>query len=579
MCNRFVTSGLAFYSALLTLSQVQAQTGDVLTGRGPFTHADSLKGTYDAARAGSDVQQYYLDLRLRPETQTLEGSVDIRYQVTSDPSPTFRFELDTHLVVHQVQQVALDGSAVTGPLTWQREGPFYAVAVPQPGGPGSELRIRIHYGGRPAVAKNPPWNGGFTWAKDPAGNPWVSVSCQGEGASLWWPCKDHPADEPDAGVELTLTVPKGLVAVGNGRLMSTQDLDSLSRFTWRVTAPINLYAVNLTVARFAHLQGSYPSAVAADSLTLDHYVLAANATQARTHFGAQVPRMLRAFEHYFGPYPWYADGFKLVETPFWGMEHQSSIAYGNNYGYLPGWFPYPRKDLFDYIIVHEAGHEWFGNSLTHTDKADMWIHESFTTYSEALYVEYYHGPAEALRYLLAQRRMIGGTDAIQGPRGVAFEGWADSDMYFKGANVLHTLRTATQYADPAADSTQWFAALRALAQTYARQTLSTETVVGFFAQRYGDWVRPFFDQYLNYIALPVLEYKPLKRNTDGIPAIAYRVVAQAPGFKLPIEVQLGTTRKTLWATAEWQELPVDPEATPRFDDRNLLITLREVPGR
>jgi aminopeptidase N len=537
-----------------TLWAQKTPDNDVLQDRGPFTATDSLRGTYSALQQATNVLYYNLQLAIDPTQQTVSGEAFIQFEIRTAAATSFRFELDTAFSVLAVKELVWAprpddvGEKPTPAHEWTKDGRFYTVALPGTPLVGAVRTLIVKYSGKPHVAQNAPWDGGFVWAKDPAGKPWVSVACQSEGASLWWPCKDHPNDEPERGIDMTITVPNGLVAVGNGRLTAvSKATEQSTAYTWQVTAPINLYAVNVTVGDFAHIHGVYKSPETKDTLSLDYYVVRANEAKARAHFAKEVPPMLAAFEARFGAFPWYKDGYKLVETPYWGMEHQSNIAYGNNYQHLPGWFPFPERGLFDYIIVHESGHEWFGNSLTHTDKADMWIHESFTTYAEAVYIEHRWGPEKAQAYLDAQRLLIQNTSAIQGPRGVAFDGWPDSDMYFKGAWLLHTLRHANQgyfalegKSAAAADSF-WWQTLRQYYATHTRTTLSTETVVAFFAKTLGEWARPIFDQYLNYKSLPVLETKLLPADdANGFGSSAQLTLvfkAQAPGFELPVLVQ------------------------------------------
>ncbi len=370
------------------------------------------------------------------------------------------------------------------------------------------------------------------------------MAVEGTGASVWWPLKDHPSDEPDS-MAISCEAPRDLMCVSNGNLAGTGEADGgFTRYNWKVTYPINAYNVTLNIGRYTHFSDIY-TAADGDTLSLDYYVMPYNEVKARKQF-TQVKPMLACFEKYFGKYPFWLDGYALVETPYLGMEHQSAIAYGNNYqkGYL-------GRDLsgaglgFDYIIIHESAHEYWGNSVTAADHADMWIQESFTTYAEALYVECTLGYETALRYLQGEAKLIRNIEPVQGPPEVAFNNWMTSDHYFKGSLMLHTLRNAIS------DDKLWFEILYGLSQTFRYKTIRTQDIVRYINTRTAKNFAPFFDQYLNYPKPPVLQYKLTPRRDEV--QISYRWEAKAAGFAMPVKVKAsGKEYTTLTPTEKWQ---------------------------
>ncbi|MBC7921857.1 MAG: M1 family metallopeptidase, partial [Ferruginibacter sp.] len=392
---------------------------------------------------------------------------------------------------------------------------------------------------RPAV--NPPWDGGFSWKKDSTGKPWVAVSCEGVGASLWWPCKDHPSDEPDS-VRIRCQVPSSLTCVANGNLRSKRAMPGgYAQYDWFVSYPINPYNVTLNIADYAHFTDAYAGADGAP-LALDYYVLRANEKKARQHF-QQVKPMLACYEKYFGPYPFPRDGYALVETPYWGMEHQSAVAYGNHYQ--------NNAFGFDFIIVHESGHEWWGNSVSCRDHAELWIHESFGTYAEALYVEDTQGYDTMLRYLEEKKERIKNQHPILGPLSVNYHRWPDSDMYVKGTWMLHTLRNAI------ADDSLWFGLLRGLATDFRLQNITTEQVIAYVNRKTGKDYTYFFDQYLRHAQPPTLEYQLWAKGRSV--SLRYRWQADVKGFAMPIRVGFGKAypTTTLQPTTAWQTILLD----------------------
>ncbi|UOR04875.1 M1 family metallopeptidase [Hymenobacter aerilatus] len=482
-----------------------------------FTRADSLRGNIDSPlRTCYDLNYYHLDVRVDPAKRFLSGSNLFRFTATRDFT-RLQFDLFANLAVEKVEY---KGKVV--PFT--REANAVFVTFPQPIKQGSREEFTVYYSGQPTVAEHAPWDGGLVYAQDAAGKPWVASACQGVGASIWWPTKDQQADEVDS-MLISVTVPKGLKDISNGRLRKVTTLkDGATRFDWAVRNPINNYDVALNVGDFQHFGDTYQGEKG--KLTLDYWVLPENLTKAKKQFAANVKPMLKSMESWFGPYPFYEDGYKLVDAPHLGMEHQSAVAYGNKYlnGYLgqdrsgTGW-----GSKWDFIIIHESGHEWFGNNITTKDIADMWVHESFTTYSESLFVESLFGKQAGQEYLHGQRRNIQNDKPIIGPYGVNTEG--SSDMYDKGANMLNMLRTILN------DDAKWRQLLRGLGQTFYHQTVTTPQIVSYFNQQMGRDLTPVFDQYLRHATLPVLELRMTENQ------LLARWIADAPDFTMPVRIR------------------------------------------
>ncbi len=483
-----------------------------------FSKADTLRGALNSERSCYDVTFYSLNLAVDTGKKFIKGYVDIFFNVETEFS-MMQIDLYRNMTISQI-------TFYDQPLTFHRLFDAVNVYLPLPLPEGSSATIRVYYEGFPATAQNAPWEGGFVWEKDQKGNAWVGVACEGDGASLWWPCKDHLSDEPDS-MAINVAVPTGLVAVANGNLRKTNRLNNgYTQFSWFVSYPINNYNVSVNIGKYAHFT-DYWVASDGDSLTLDYYVLEYKLDKAKKHF-EQVKPMLTCYEKYFGKYPFWNDGFALVETPYLGMEHQSGIAYGNNYnrGYLGGMIP--RDMDWDYIIIHESAHEWFGNAISVKDHADMWIHESFTTYMEALYVECRYSYADAIRYLESQRPFIRNLEPMAGPRNVNWDDWRGSDHYFKGAWMLHTFRHAIN------DDEKFFGLLRSFYEKYKYTTLDGEDFVRFANEYLKKDFTKFFEQYLYYPNIPKLVYNLDQAGSDL--KVKYQWVADVPGFDMPIQV-------------------------------------------
>jgi len=499
-----------------------------------FTHADTLRGAITPERAWWDLSFYHLTVRVQPTDSTLSGSTEIRYRVLK-PGQTMQVDLQRPLRVVRVEQ---DGK----PLAVRQDGDAYFVTLTKSQQVGKTEAITVQYAGKPHIAKRPPWDGGMVWSRDKSGNWFIATACQGLGASAWWPCKDHMYDEPDS-MAISVTVPEDLMDVSNGKLRwVTTNADQTRTFDWYVQNPINNYGVNMNIGKYEHWSENYKGEKG--PLAIDYYALKDDADQAREQY-KQVPKMMKAFEYWFGPYPFYEDGYKLVQTPYLGMEHQSSVTYGNRFknGYLgrdlsqTGW-----GLLWDFIIVHESGHEWFANNITYKDIADMWIHESFTNYSECLFTEYYYGKEAGAQYVIGCRALIRNDKPIIGTYNVNRSG--SGDMYYKGGNMLHMIRQIV------GDDDKWRQVLRGLNKTFYHQTVTSQQIEQYMTQQTGRNLKPIFDQYLRNTQIPVLEYRPVAGG------LQYRFTNCLAGFTMPVRVCLGESGpyQQLQPTSQWKTL-------------------------
>jgi len=498
-----------------------------------YPPADSLRGSLRAERA-YEVLKYHLQVRLDPDKRYLSGFNTIGFKAEED-LPVMQIDLFENMKVDSI--IHKNKS-----LRYERRHNAVFVTLDQPVKKGIEDSVKFYYSGVPVVARNAPWDGGFVFNRDEEGNHWIAVAVQGTGASLWYPNKDHQTAEPKE-VLIEAAVPNGLMNVSNGRFVGKKDLgDGYTRWSWKVNNPINNYNIVLNIANYAHFSDVYKSEGYSD-LDLDYYVLSYNLEKAKIHF-EEVKPMMDCFYEKFGEYPFAEDGFKMVETPYLGMEHQSAVAYGNQYmkGYL-------GRDLsgtgigleWDYIIIHESGHEWYGNSLTTADIADMWVHEGFTSYTEAVYVECRWGKEKGLEYLKGLRRGISNRAPLIGSYGVNKRG--SGDMYSKGSNLLNTLRSIYN------DDDLWWKTLKDYTETYKKQVITTDTTEAFFDKAIDVDLKPVFEQYLRHSALPVLEFK----NVNG--SFQYRWVADVENFKMPVDVFINNKEVRLNPTTTWQKLP------------------------
>lgn len=505
-----------------------------ITSEKQFTRADSLRGGQHPERTAYDINFYHLDIRIDPGKRYISGQNLFRFTATRSFS-RLQFDLFENMKIEKVMYKNQE-------ISYYREFNAVFIDFPEVIKKGSEDEFTVIYSGFPTVASNAPWDGGFVFSKDSAGAPWVGVAVQSVGASLWWPNKDQQADQVDS-MMISIAVPDTLMNVSNGQFKEKKKLgDGYTRYDWFVSYPINPYNVTLNIAKYAHFSAEeFPGENGA--LAIDYYVLPENSSRAKQHFSENVPAMLNCFEHWFGPYPFYRDGYKLIESSYLGMEHQSAIAYGNQYknGYLgndPSRTGYGMD--WDFIVIHESGHEWFGNNITAKDIADAWIHEGFTTYSEALFVECKHGKEAADAYLKGLRRSIQNTAPMVGTVGV--NDHSPTDVYYKGANVLQTVRTVIN------DDEQWRHILRGLNSKFGLKTVTTRDIVDYINEESGFNFTTIFNAYLLYPDIPVLEIRQHLGKTE------YRWNSKEQAFNLPIRVKSSDASKweMLHPTSEWK---------------------------
>ena len=537
----------------LLIAIVLLISANIVSGQ-QFTEQDTLRGSITGERAWWDLNYYHLDIEVKPAEKYIAGSNTIGYKVLNEEQ-VLQVDLQPPLKIEKVIQ---DGTE----LDFESKLNAHFVKLGKPQVSGDYNEITIHYSGYPRVAARAPWDGGFSWSKDNNGKHFVATSCQGLGASVWWPNKDHMYDEVDS-MLISVKVPKDLMNVSNGRLRKIEEATNTKTYHWFVSNPINNYGVNVNIGDYVHFGETFQGEQG--PLTLDYYVLKDNLEKAKEQF-KQTPMMMEAFEHWFGPYPFYEDGFKLVEVPYLGMEHQSSVTYGNQYqnGYLgqdlsgTGW-----GLKFDFIIIHEAGHEWFANNITYKDIADMWVHEGFTSYSENLYLDYHYGKKAAEDYVIGLRQNIQNDKPVIGTYNVNKRG--SGDMYYKGSNMLHTLR---QLID---DDEKWRQILRGLNKDFYHQTVTSAQIENYLSEKSGFDLSKVFDQYLRTTKIPVFEYKLEDGNV-----IRYRWTNTVEGFTMPLRVFVDEEPLWLYPTEEWKTEAANPEATTFQVDRNFYVEKKEL---
>ena len=508
----------------LTILNGSAQ---LLDEQAVFTRKDSLRGSLTPPRTCYDVTYYHLDVKIDPENKSIEGSNTITFDVVEN-TKLIQVDLFENM---EIDRIRLNGKTK---LSFTREFDAVFIDLPEELSKGINQSIIIEYQGSPKEAKRPPWDGGFTWAKDSVGNHWVALTCQGTGASLWWPNKDHQSDEPDS-MLISVTVPEGLENISNGRLRNVTALKKgWTQYDWFVSNPINNYNVTVNIGKFAHF-GEFFVPVSKDTLTMDYYVIPQELEKAKAQF-AQVKQMMDFFYKYFGPYPFMEDGYKLIQSPHLGMEHQSAVAYGNSYlnGYN-GTASSVEGLTFDFIILHETAHEWWGNNITSNDIADMWVHESFGAYAEGLYVEHLYGYEAGMRYINAKKQNVQNKRPIIGPMGVNQEG--SGDMYDKGQLVLNTLRHVI------GNDELWFEILKELNIKFRHQSINGQQVFDFIEEKAGLELDYFFDQYFRKAKLPELLVSIHKKN-DKVVAY-YKWQADNAYFQMPIKVSTAPNKMEL----------------------------------
>jgi aminopeptidase N len=545
----------AFLTFVFLFEPIQAQY--LPPSERTFTRQDTLRGSITPERAWWNLTYYHLDIVVNPSDSTIYGTNTVTYRVVN-PANLMQIDLQEPLKLTK----AVQNNKV---LNIKREGNVYWIELAEKQEQGKTYSVVLTYGGKPKVSNRPPWVGGITWDKDRDNLPFIASACQGDGASLWWPCKDHMYDEPDS-MLISVNVPDNLMDVSNGRLRSVvRQKKRTKTYNWFVANPINNYGVNINIGDYVHFSEIYNGEKG--PLDCDYYVLRENLEKAKIQF-KQAPLMLASFEHWFGPYPFYEDGYKLVEAPYLGMEHQSSVTYGN--GFTNG---YRGTDLsssgwglkFDFIIIHESGHEWFANSITYEDIADMWVHESFTNYSENLYVEYYYGKEAGSEYVLGTRSNIKNDKPITGIYNVNYAG--SGDMYNKGGNMLHTLRQIIN------DDEKWRGILRGLNKDFYHQVVKGSQIENYLSEKTGMNLKPFFDQYLRDVRIPVFEYY-VKGND-----LTFRWNNCVPGFDMPLKIYVSGQEKTIKPTAGFTTLKLDIDNADIKTDPGYYVATFNITGK
>jgi aminopeptidase N len=537
MKNRFLVILI-----LLGIQQMNAQ----------FTRRDSLQGGLRAERTAYDVKRYDLNITINPEQRSIKGFNEISFEILS---PIQKIQLDLFENM-KVDSIIWNSKK----LKFTRDNDAVFVDFPEKLASKSNHKLKFYYSGNPLIAKNAPWDGGFVFKKDSNGKDFIGVAVQGTGASLWYPVKDSQSDEPDNGASIKVAVPNGLMNVSNGRFLGSQDLkNGYTRWDWEVKNPINNYTITVNIADYVHIQDKMPD------LDLDYYVLRENEDKAREHF-MEVKPMMECFQSKFGRYPFWEDGYKLVETPYLGMEHQSAVAYGNKYkkGYM-------GMDLsgtgvgmfFDFITIHETGHEWFGNSITSTDIADMWIHEGFTTYSESVFIECIKGYNDAMKYVNGQARNVRNDKPIIGQYGVNNEG--SGDMYYKGSLLLNTLRHVI------GDDEKWWKILYNYSETFKKKIITSDTVIDYFNKASGMDLSTIFHQYLYTNQVPVFLYK-IKGDY-----LYYSWNNTTDDFNMPLDIGFEDTKIRLQPTIKEQKIKLKKLSKKSFQiyDNQFFIKIKE----
>ncbi|HTN19838.1 MAG TPA: M1 family metallopeptidase [Pelobium sp.] len=519
-----LVSGIFCYalSALLSLNCYAQLTED-------YSKADTLSGSLTSLfRTCYDINYYHLNVKIDPSERFIIGNCLFKFTATTN-FKQLQFDLFANLKIEKVLYHEKE-------VKFEREYNAVFLSFNEEIEKGKQDSFTVYYSGKPTIAKNAPWDGGFVFAKTHDGKDWIATACEGVGASIWWPNKDQQADEVDSTL-ISVSVPNDIMNVSNGRLLKKTDLkNGYTRYDWKVTNPINNYSISVNATNYAHFSDIYKGLNG--NLSLDYYVLPENLSKAKKQF-TDVRRMLEAFEFWFGAYSFYADGYKIVETPYLGMEHQSAIAYGNKYK-----FGYLGNDLsgtgwglkWDFIIVHESGHEWFGNNITAKDIADMWVHESFTNYSESLFTEYWYGKKAGAEYVIGLRKNVLNDQPIIGPYGVNKQG--SGDMYFKGANMLHTIRQVIN------DDKKWRSILTGLNQKFGKKTCAGNDVINYFNKETGLNLSPIFNQYLQFKNIPVLE---LRQNGKKVEC---RWLTNVADFNMPLRLN---NKQQTWIkpTSKW----------------------------
>ena len=544
--------------SLITLSTQLSIAAELFGSTSQVSRQDILRGSITPERAWWDLGHYHLDIKVDPKQRTISGKNTMKYRVLANQD-RLQIELQAPMKLDKVLQSGKE-------LSVEKDGYSYFISLQEEHDIGSEHEITMYFSDKPQVAIRAPWDGGITWTKDENGLDFIASSNQGIGASIWWPNKDHAYDEPDNGALISVEVPEHLVDVSNGRLIKTDHNKNAKTKTyhWQVVNPINNYGININIGDYVHFGEKYQGEKG--QLDMDYWVLRNNLAKAKAQF-KDAKRTIEALEHWFGPYPFYEDSFKLVEAPYLGMEHQSSVTYGN--GYQNGYLGRDRSStgagmLFDFIIVHESGHEWFANNITHNDVADMWIHESFTNYSESLFLEYHYGKETAYKYTRGQRLNIANQAPIIGQYNIHSEG--SSDMYDKGGNMLHMIRQIIDNDDI------WRDILRGLNKDFYHQIVTTQDIEQYISDKSAKDFSKVFDQYLRDIRIPTFEYF-IKDNT-----MRMRWGNVIKDFDMSLRVLINGKEKWLSPTTRWTTVELKDSNPQLVVDPNFYISSQNVLG-
>jgi aminopeptidase N len=524
---------------------------NLISAQEPTTRKDSLKGSLRIERTCFDILRYDLNIKVTPSEKFIVGFNDISFKVVTN---TKKIQLDLF------DNMLIDSIIFNGKkLKYKREFDAVFINLGKELTAESQNKLRFYYSGSPIIAQRAPWDGGFVYNKDSNGKDWIGVAVQGTGSSLWYPCKDTQSDEPDLGSSIKVAVPNGLMDVSNGRFKGSEDLkNGYTRWDWEVKNPINNYDITLNIADYVHISENYKG------LDLDYYVLRENEARAKIQF-EQVKPMLDCFQSKFGDYPFKEDGYKLVDTPYLGMEHQSAVAYGNKYrnGYLGSDLSGTGVGmLFDFIIIHESGHEWFGNSITSKDIADMWIHEGFTCYSESVFLECQYGIEKAQLYINGLKRNIRNDEPIIAKYGVFKEG--SGDMYYKGALMLNTIRHILN------DDEKWWKIILDYSNTFKHKIIDTETVLAYFNDKTGLDLTSVFNQYLRYTSIPKLELKIENYK------LCYRWNASEPNFEMPVDIKIKGEKVRINATSKWVKSRIVVESVKEVEIQKNMVLQKEI---
>jgi aminopeptidase N len=521
------------------------------------TKEDTLLGSNHAYRSWWDVKSYILSVKPDFKTKTISGSNVIAYDVISDSLPfTMQLDLQEPMTIDSIY-LSLEGKPY---LNYKKEKNRWMIFLPKQK-KGEVGSVKVFYSGKPIEAKNPPWDGGWVWKKDSLGNPWMSVACQGNGPSIWYPSKDIQSDEPDDCL-LYIIVPDTLVGVGNGQLIKKHEVawqKGFVTYAWEVTNPINNYNIIPYIGKYTLIHDSIEGE--RGKLVTDYWVLNYHKEKAITHLKPNVKKTIKCFEYWFGAYPFYEDSYKIVEAPYLGMEHQSNVAYGNYY--MNGYAGTDRSNTgwglkWDFIVVHESGHEWFGNNITASDVADNWIHEGFTSYAEVLFTECEFGKEAGNDYCAGVRKSIDNDIPIIGKYGVHKEG--SGDMYDKGSQVVHMIRQVMN------DDEKFRSLLREMNQTFYHKIVSSKDMETFICQKTGIDFMPLFDQYLRTTQIPRLKYKLTKKT------LKFSYTNCINGFNMPVKIKTDT-EFWIYPTTQWQTIPLEKGFKTISLDRNVYVDL------